>query len=90
MKRISRFSVGTGDRFGMEGEAQLAAFQKLAAAGVDAAIVWNKSNREHLIIGSEPAAQRKAADAAVAATGWKGQYFVDADHIGLATVDRVI
>ncbi len=90
MKRISRFSVGTGDRFGMEGEAQLAAFQKLAAAGVDAAIVWNKSNREHLIIGSEPAAQRKAADAAVAATGWKGQYFVDADHIGLATVDRFI
>lgn len=90
MKRVPRFSLGTGDRFAREGEAQLAAIARLARHGVDAAIVWNKSNREHLIVGSEPAGQRRAADAAVAALGWKGEYFVDADHVGLATVDRYI
>jgi len=88
MRKLERFSIGTGDRFGMEGAAQIAAFEKAKAAGVSASIVWNKSNREHKLIGTEPADQRAAADRAVAATGWKGSYFVDADHIGLATVDR--
>ncbi|MDP3179092.1 MAG: tagaturonate epimerase family protein, partial [Spirochaetaceae bacterium] len=88
MHKLERFSIGTGDRFGMEGEAQIAAFEKAKAAGVSASIVWNKSNREHKLIGTEPADQRAAADRAIAATGWKGSYFVDADHIGLATVDR--
>ena len=52
--------------------------------------VWNKSNREHLIIGSEPESVRRAADAAVASLGWKGDYFCDADHITLQTVDRFL
>ena len=90
MKALERFSIGTGDRFGREGAAQLEAFRKARAAGTEIAIVWNKSNREHLIIGTGPAEQRAAADAAIKATGWDGQYLVDADHVGLATVDRFI
>ena len=50
--------------------------------------VWNKSNREHTIIGSDPSETRAAADQAVASEGWKHPYFVDADHINLKTVDR--
>ena len=53
-----------------------------------AAIVWNKSNREHTLIGTEPSDQRAAAESAIKASGWDGPYYVDADHIGLATVDR--
>jgi hypothetical protein len=52
--------------------------------------VWNKSNREHTIIGTKPADVRKEADAAVVACGWRGPYWVDADHIGLANVDGFI
>jgi len=44
--------------------------------------VWNKSNREHTIIGSQPDDVRAEADAAVAALGWSGAYYVDADHVG--------
>ena len=90
MKVLSKYSVGTGDRFGRQGEAQIHAFQILAARGVDASIVWNKSNREHSIIGTEPRDQREAADAAIAATRFSGQYCVDADHIGLQNVDKFI
>lgn len=87
---LPRFSFGVGDRFAHEAAAQLAAFEQLAAAGVVAAPVWNKSNREHSFIGSEPASVREAAAAAVAARGWNHPWFVDADHIGLATVDRFL
>jgi len=88
MRTIERYSIGTGDRFGMEGRAQVAAFAQARERGVEASIVWNKSNREHSLIGSEPAAQRAAADAAVADSKWDGPYYVDADHVGLATVER--
>jgi hypothetical protein len=52
--------------------------------------VWNKSRREHEIIGTEPQDVRREADAAVRACGWKGPYFVDADHIGMGNVDAFI
>ena len=58
--------------------------------GIDVHPVWNKSNREHLIIKSKPDDVRAEADSAVAALGWKGAYHVDADHIGLKTVDAFI
>lgn len=87
MKILSKYSIGTGDRFGKQGQAQLRAFGLLSARGVEASIVWNKSNREHVIIGTKPSDQRKAADDAVRASGYSGQYCVDADHIGLATVE---
>ncbi len=84
---LPRFSIGTGDRFGMEGKAQLAALEAARAAGKDVGIVWNKSAREHNIIHSSPADQRAAAAAAVAERGWKAPWFVDADHVGLKTVE---
>jgi len=88
--QLPRFSMGIGDRFAHQGRAQLAAFTKAKQLGVDVAPVWNKSNREHLIVHSEPPSVRVEADAAVKALGWSGAYFVDADHIGLKTVDGFI
>lgn len=84
---IAKYSIGTGDRFGLQGKAQLAAIKKALDNGVDLAIVWNKSHREHSIVGTGQQAVREEADQAVKALGWKGQYFVDADHIGLGNVD---
>src|SRR5258708_3403099 len=84
---IERFSVGIGDRFGKEGGAQLRAMQKAEQAGVVIVPVWNKSFREHSLIGTKPDDVRVEADAAVRAGGWKHNYYVDADHIGLKTVD---
>jgi hypothetical protein len=65
----------------------LTAFEMLEARGVVVAPVWNKSNREHSFIGSQPASVRAAAAAAVAARGWAHPWFVDADHIRLDTVE---
>ena len=87
---LPRFSFGVGDRFAHQAIAQLAAFERLAAAGVIVAPVWNKSNREHTFIGSEPASVRAAAETAVTAGGWPHPWFVDADHIRLETVDRFV
>jgi hypothetical protein len=84
---LPRFSIGTGDRFGREGEAQIAAVAKAKAAGVEVGIVWNKSFREHSIIGSTPADQYRASAEAVRKSGWTGAWFVDADHVGLKTLD---
>ena len=88
--KLPRFSVGVGDRFAHQAKAQLAACIKAAEAGVEVVPVWNKSNREHTIIGTEPSQTRKAADAAVKELGWKKPYFLDADHITLKTVDRFV
>jgi hypothetical protein len=87
---LGKFSFGMGDRFGLQAEAQLRACLMAEARGMDLTPVWNKSNREHLVVGSEPSAIRSAADAAVKALGWKHRYHVDADHIRLETVDRFI
>src|ERR1700712_2164106 len=90
MMNLPKFSMGIGDRFAHQGKAQLAAFVKAQQLGVEVTPVWNKSNREHNIVHSEPTSVREEADAAVKALGWKGAYFVDADHIGVKTVDRFI
>ena len=87
---LGKYSFGIGDRFGHQGKAQLAAIMKAQEQGLEITPVWNKSNREHTIIGTKPADVRKEADAAVAACGWKRPYYVDADHIGLANVDGFI
>jgi hypothetical protein len=79
-----------GDRFAHQAKAQLEACVLAGKAGVEVIPVWNKSNREHTIIGSEPASARAAADAAVKALGWTKQYFCDADHINLSTVERFL
>ena len=87
---LPRYSIGVGDRFAHQAKAQLQACIQAANAGVEVAPVWNKSNREHAIIGSEPSSTRTAADAALDALNWTKPYFCDADHIGLATVDRFL
>jgi hypothetical protein len=87
---LPKYSVGVGDRFAHQAKAQLQACVLAADAGVEVVPVWNKSNREHMIIGSEPSQTRKAADAAVKALGWKRPYFLDADHINLKTVARFL
>jgi hypothetical protein len=79
--------MGIGDRFARQGRAQLQAFIKAAARGISVVPVWNKSNREHKTIHTAPPSVRAEADAAVKALGWTAGYYVDADHIGLATVD---
>ena len=79
-----------GDRFAHQAKAQLRACILVAEQSVEIVPVWNKSSREHTIIGSEPSVTRAAADVAVKALGWKQPYHVDADHIRLETVDRFI
>ena len=79
-----------GDRFAHQGKAQLSACVLATKLGADIVPVWNKSNREHTLIGTEPSSLRAEADAAVKALGWKKPYHVDADHIRLETVDRFI
>ena len=84
--KLSKYSIGTGDRFAHQAKAQLQACILALDSGTEVIPVWNKSNREHTIIGSEPMTVRKAADSAVKALGWKLPYFCDADHITLHTV----
>ncbi len=88
--QLEKYSFGTGDRFGQQGPAQLKAVQMAAEQGVDVAIVWNKSHREHHIVGTSPADVRQEADAAIKGSGWQGGYHVDADHIGLDNVDQFV
>lgn len=88
--KLGKYSFGVGDRFNHEGEAQLKAVMRANAQGVEVTPVWNKSNREHNIVHSEPEGTRQEADAAVKKLGWTGAYCVDADHINLTTVDRFI
>src|ERR1017187_6537783 len=88
MLTLEKFSLGVGDRFAHQAKAQLQACVMAAARGVPVTPVWNKSNREHVIVGSEPASVRAAAEEAVRLAGWKHAYYVDADHINLGTVDR--
>jgi hypothetical protein len=88
--KIEKYTFGTGDRFAHQGRAQLQAILNAREAGIDVYPVWNKSNREHSIIKSQPGDVRAEADAAVAALGFTGAYYVDADHIGLQTVDAFI
>jgi tagaturonate epimerase len=87
---LSKYSVGTGDRFAHQAKAQLEACLKALDQGTEVIPVWNKSNREHVIIGSEPGSVRQAADRAVEAVHWKRPYFCDADHITLETVNRFL
>lgn len=87
---LEKYSMGLGDRFGFEGPAQLRALQKAETLGVHIVPVWNKSNREHTIIGTSPNDTRHEADDAVKTCKWTGSYYVDADHIGLSTVDRFL
>jgi len=88
--KLEKYSFGVGDRFMHQGKAQLKAIMKANEQGLHLTPVWNKSNREHTYVGSEPADTRKEADEAVKALNFKGSYFVDADHINLNTVAKYV
>lgn len=90
MLTLGKFSIGVGDRFAHQAKPQLQACVLAAKAGVEVIPVWNKSNREHTIIGSEPASVRAAADAAVRDLKWTKPYHVDADHIRFDTVEKFL
>jgi hypothetical protein len=90
VKKIEKFSLGMGDRFAHQGKAQLQAVVNARQRGIELTPVWNKSNREHTIVKSEPISVRREAEAAVAALGWRGAWHIDADHINLGNVDRFI
>ncbi len=87
---IDKYSFGVGDRFTKEGVAQLEAIQEINKKGVSVAPVWNKSYREHTIVKTNHSSVAKEAADAVAANGWEGNYYVDADHIGMKIVDEFI
>ena len=88
--KLEKYSFGVGDRFAHQAKAQLQACMRAAAAGVEVAPVWNKSYREHSIVGSQPASVLAAARAAVSELDWTKPYHLDADHIRLETVDSFI
>lgn len=90
MEPLERFTFGVGDRFAHQAAAQLRAFELLEQRGVVAIPVWNKSNREHQFIGSEPQSVFDAAAQAIAERQWPHGWHVDADHIGIETVDRFL
>ncbi len=90
MLSLSRYSFGVGDRFAHQARAQLRAFVLASEQNVDLVPVWNKSNREHTFIGTEPSSVLHAAQKAVQALDWKKPWHIDADHINLDTVDRFL
>ena len=88
--KLEKYSFGCGDRFFHQGRPQLEAIIAAKDMGIDIVPVWNKSYREHSIVGTDPMSARKEADEAVKALNWKNSYYVDADHIGLGNVDLFI
>ena len=87
---LGKYSFGMGDRFAHQGKAQLRAIMKANEKGLDISPVWNKSNREHIYVHTHPSSVRHEADEAVTAQGFKGTYFVDADHINLSSVEPFV
>lgn len=88
MKKLSKYSIGMGDRFAHQASAQLKAVMSIEKLGFSLTPVWNKSNREHNLIGSHPTDTRAAVDIAIKKLGWSKPYYIDADHINIETVDR--
>ena len=85
--RLEKYSFGVGDRFAHQAKSQLRACMQIASQGVEVIPVWNKSHREHAIVGSAPPDVRAAAESAVRELNWTRPFHVDADHIRLDTVD---
>ncbi|MBN2523158.1 MAG: hypothetical protein JXB24_07770 [Bacteroidales bacterium] len=88
--QIEKYSFGIGDRFAKEGEAQLSSIQEINNLGTEVIPVWNKSFREHQIVKTTQFSVKNEADESVQKQNWKKSYYVDADHIGIDTVDEFI
>lgn len=87
---LEKLSFGIGDRFGREGKVQLMAIQEINRSGVPVVPVWNKSNREHELVGTGQESVKEEADQAVKELNWKNSYYIDADHITLSNVDKFL
>ena len=87
---LEKYSFGMGDRFAHQASAQLRACLQLIAKGVEVTPVWNKSHREHAIVGSNPASVRTAAEEAIHKLNWSAPFYIDADHIRPETVDAFV
>lgn len=88
--QLEKYSMGIGDRFGHQGKAQLLGIIEAKQAGIEIVPVWNKSYREHSIIGTNPADVRAEADIATEGLSWNCSYYVDADHINMNNIDEFI
>jgi len=88
--KLGKYSMGIGDRFGFQGNYQLQAFERALAEGIEITPVWNKSNREHILVHTVPEDVRREADEATARRNWQRDYFVDADHINNSNVEKFI
>ncbi len=88
--KLEKYSFGMGDRFAHQAKAQLRACVEAASQGVDVTPVWNKSYREHTIVGSKPESVLAAAEVAVRELDWTRPFHIDADHIRLDIVDEFI
>ena len=90
MFRLAKYSIGAGDRFAHQAAPQLEACIEAIHSGIEVIPVWNKSYREHSIVGSLPPSARAAAARAVQDLGWVRPWHTDADHIHLGNVDGFI
>jgi hypothetical protein len=87
---LEKYSFGMGDRFAHQASAQLRACMQIIDRGVEVTPVWNKSHREHAIVGSSPDSVRTAAEAAIRTLDWNSPFYIDADHIRPETVDAFV
>jgi tagaturonate epimerase len=87
---LQKYSFGVGDRFAHQARAQLRACIQAAEQGIEVTPVWNKSHREHTIVGSTPPSVLAAAEEAVKELRWTMPFHIDADHIRIETVDAFI
>ena len=87
---INQYSFGVGDRFTYQAKAQLKAILMAKDLGCEITPVWNKSYREHEIIGSKSIDTKEKVDNAISEFEWDDSYLLDADHINMNNVDFFI
>ncbi|MBT6462434.1 MAG: hypothetical protein HOK49_07845, partial [Opitutae bacterium] len=85
--KIEKITFGMGDRFAHQAKAQLQACIQASDKGANVTPVWNKSHREHSIVGSQPPSVLAAAEIAIRELGWTQPFYIDADHINIDIVD---
>ncbi|MBT3468374.1 MAG: hypothetical protein HN467_03520 [Opitutae bacterium] len=85
--KIEKITFGMGDRFAHQAKAQLQACIQASDKGANVTPVWNKSHREHSIVGSQPPSVQAAAEIAIRELGWTQPFYIDADHINIDIVD---
>jgi hypothetical protein len=85
--KIEKITFGMGDRFAHQAKAQLQACVQASEQGANVTPVWNKSHREHSIVGSQPPSVLAAAEIAIRELGWTLPFYIDADHINIDIVD---